>query len=377
VPQRRAEDLVPDDPAQPREIEKPRTATPSVEQPKPERSDIMRPLAEQPTVAKTASEPELGPRPSQHRPRSDLNIGYRGEPVMSSSVARPATSSRTSLQDAAAAQLERLTAAVVKTRRELKVLYKQVRQNRPDGLQAPVDTAERLEELTSRMEALEETVASLPKRIEQQTGRYRAVDVNETSCLNFDVDSLDQSPIMLPSLGTKDNKINKIDRFLSLMVERGASDLHLTVGRAPMFRDSGDIEPLRYRRISQDDWRRLVQPIVPARIWEVYQETGDVDFAYEIGGSGRFRVNLFKQLRGGGAVFRVIPEKIMTIEQLGMPQQVHRLSNITGGLVLVTGPTGSGKSTTLAAIVNEINETRAYHIITLEDPIEFVHNNKK
>ena len=169
----------------------------------------------------------------------------------------------------------------------------------------------------------------------------------------------------------------KIDRFLRLMTGRGASDFHLTVGRPPMLRVSGTMEPIRYRSLSQNDYRELVQPVVPARIWDEYQSTGDADCSYEVPGLARFRVNLFSQKRGSGAVFRVIPTKIMTLEQLGMPEQVSRLARIERGLVLVTGPTGSGKSTTLAAVINQINETRNMHVITIEDPIEFVHPNKK
>jgi twitching motility protein PilT len=169
----------------------------------------------------------------------------------------------------------------------------------------------------------------------------------------------------------------KIDRFLRLMTSRGASDFHLTVGRPPMLRVSGTMEPIRYRSLSELDYKDLVQPVTPARLWDEYQETGDADYSYEIPGLARFRVNLFHQQRGSGAVFRVIPTKIMTLDQLGMPEQVRRLALAERGLVLVTGPTGSGKSTTLAAIIDLINETRNLHIITIEDPIEFVHPNKK
>jgi twitching motility protein PilT len=160
----------------------------------------------------------------------------------------------------------------------------------------------------------------------------------------------------------------KIDRFLRLMTSRGASDFHLTVGRPPMLRVSGTMEPIRYRSLSENDYRDLVQPIAPAHIWEQYEATGDADYSYEVADLARFRVNLFRQQRGSGAVFRVIPSKIMTLEQLGMPEQVSRLARVERGLVLVTGPTGSGKSTTLAAVINQI---------TIEDPIEFVHQNKK
>ncbi|HJT16342.1 MAG TPA: type IV pilus twitching motility protein PilT [Thermoanaerobaculia bacterium] len=171
--------------------------------------------------------------------------------------------------------------------------------------------------------------------------------------------------------------MQKIDRFLKLMTDRGASDFHMTVGRPPMLRASGSIEPIRYRMLTESDWNDLVQPITPARLWEEFTKSGDVDFSYEIPSLARFRVNLFRQQRGAGAVFRVIPTKIMTVEQLGLPDQVRRIASIRSGLVLVTGPTGSGKSTTLAAIIDLINDTRSLHLITIEDPIEFVHPNKK
>ena len=171
--------------------------------------------------------------------------------------------------------------------------------------------------------------------------------------------------------------MQKIDRFLRLMNDRGASDFHLTVGRPPMVRASGSMETIRYRMISEMDFTELLQPITPEGLWQSFVQAGDIDFSYEIPGLSRYRVNLFRQQRGAGAVFRVIPTKIMTIEQLGLPEQIRRVANMRSGLVLVTGPTGSGKSTTLAAIIDQINESRALHIITIEDPIEFVHPNKK
>src|SRR5437763_10855152 len=171
--------------------------------------------------------------------------------------------------------------------------------------------------------------------------------------------------------------MQKIDRFLRHMNDHGASDFHRTVGRPPMLRASGTIETIRYRVISEADFVEMLEKVTPARIWADYVHSGDVDFSYEIPGVARYRVNLFRQQRGAGAVFRVIPTKILSIEQLGLPEQIRRVAEMRNGLVLMTGPTGSGKSTTLAAIIDMINETRALHIITIEDPIEFVHPNKK
>lgn len=169
---------------------------------------------------------------------------------------------------------------------------------------------------------------------------------------------------------------NRIDRFLKLMNDKGASDLHLSVGRPPIFRLSGRMDPVRYRVLDDKDFEGLVKPIAPSHLWDAFVKDGDVDFAYEIPNVSRFRVNLFRQHRGMGAVFRIIPTKLMTVEQLGLPPSIRRLVTMEGGLILVTGPTGSGKSTTLSAIINEINATRSLHMVTIEDPIEFVHPNK-
>ncbi|MES2637910.1 MAG: type IV pilus twitching motility protein PilT [Myxococcota bacterium] len=170
---------------------------------------------------------------------------------------------------------------------------------------------------------------------------------------------------------------NRIDRFLKLMNDRGASDLHLSVGRPPIFRLSGRMEPIRYRVLDDRDFESFLKPISPPHIWESFVAEGDADYAYEVPGLARFRVNMFRQQRGMGAVFRIIPTKLMTVEQLGLPASVKKLMTLDGGLVLVTGPTGSGKSTTLSAIIHEMNNTRALHMVTIEDPIEFVHANKK
>lgn len=169
---------------------------------------------------------------------------------------------------------------------------------------------------------------------------------------------------------------NKIDRFLKLMNDKGASDLHLAVGSPPILRVYGDLERVRYKSLSMADYESLIKPIADS-YWEPFLSRGEVDFGYHVPGAGRFRVNLFRQEQGMSAVFRIIPVKVLSIEELGLLHQIDRFAYMDQGLVLVTGPTGSGKSTTLAAIINEINVNRGMHIITIEDPIEFVHESKQ
>ena len=144
-----------------------------------------------------------------------------------------------------------------------------------------------------------------------------------------------------------------------------------------MLRVSGSMEAIRFRVITEADFNEMLSAIAPERTWDDFTRTGDVDFSHDLPGVARYRVNLFRQQRGAGAVFRIIPSKIMSVSQLGLPDAVRRVAQLKSGLVLVTGPTGSGKSTTLAAIIDLINEKHSYHIITIEDPIEFVHPNKK
>ncbi len=169
----------------------------------------------------------------------------------------------------------------------------------------------------------------------------------------------------------------RIDRFLQLMNDRGASDLHFCVGQPPTLRLSGSVEPIRYKTLSQSDFSAFLCEICPKDVWTHFEDCGDADYAYECEGLARFRVNMFRQERGSAAVFRIIPTKLFSMEQLGLPPAVHGICELERGLVLVTGPTGSGKSTTLSAIINEMNQQRKLHIITIEDPIEFVHPNKK
>jgi len=168
----------------------------------------------------------------------------------------------------------------------------------------------------------------------------------------------------------------KIDAFFKLMHEQGASDLHLIAGQQPVIRMRGDMERVKYNVLDNDELRSMLYEITPEHKIKQFEETGDVDFAYEVPGLARYRANFFQQKFGLGAVFREIPSKIQSSQQLGLPPVITKLASLPRGLVLVTGPTGSGKSTTLAAIIDEANRTRKDHIITIEDPIEFVHESQ-
>jgi twitching motility protein PilT len=170
--------------------------------------------------------------------------------------------------------------------------------------------------------------------------------------------------------------VAKIDMFFKYMIEHNASDLHLSVGSKPMIRKHGELEEINFQVLNNDILKELLFEILSENQKKEFLEKKDLDFAYEIPDSARFRANFFQQKRGLGAVFRVIPSAILSIEDLGLPKQILRLAALNKGLVLVTGPTGSGKSTTLSAIIDHINVNRKDHILTIEDPIEFVHQNK-
>src|SRR5712691_11582402 len=168
----------------------------------------------------------------------------------------------------------------------------------------------------------------------------------------------------------------RLDAFFKLMFDSSASDLHITSGQPPILRVHGELERVKYDPLDDESLRAMLYEIAPEQKIKVYEETGDVDFGYEIPGVARFRANFFMQRQGCGAVFRQIPTKIVTADELGLPPILKRTALLNKGLVLVTGPTGSGKSTTLAAITDHANRNRQDHIITIEDPIEFVHESQ-
>src|SRR5262245_4471008 len=170
-----------------------------------------------------------------------------------------------------------------------------------------------------------------------------------------------------------------MESLFRTMFQVGASDLHLSVSMPPMIRKDGQMAALdpSHPALTADDTKRLVSSIMPKRNAEEFERRNDSDFAHEISGLARFRCNVFRDRKGIGGVFRVIPNKILTAEDLKLSSNLLKLCSLNKGLVLVTGPTGSGKSTTLCALIDYINRQRTDHIITIEDPIEFVHENKK
>jgi twitching motility protein PilT len=177
---------------------------------------------------------------------------------------------------------------------------------------------------------------------------------------------------------TSDRALEKIEGLLRILIGHKASDLHLRAGSPPMLRASGEIEPIPGEGVlTSDDIDVMLSSVMLEQNREEFKEINDTDFAHEIVGLARFRGNALRDRKGTGAVFRAIPAAVVTVEQMGLSQEVQRLCHLTKGLVLVTGPTGSGKSTTLCALIDLINRTRSDHVITIEDPIEFVHESKK
>jgi twitching motility protein PilT len=167
-----------------------------------------------------------------------------------------------------------------------------------------------------------------------------------------------------------------LDQFLKVIVKQGGSDLHIGEGQPPKMRKHGDVAPIHDKALRRDETMSMLREVCGERNWQIFDERGDLDFAYEMDAASRFRCNYLKQTYGYGAVFRLIPTKIAPLEELGIPIVAKEFAHLRGGLVLVTGPTGSGKSTTLAALIDYINENFSRHIVTIKEPIEFVHDNK-
>src|SRR6266702_4633389 len=168
-----------------------------------------------------------------------------------------------------------------------------------------------------------------------------------------------------------------IDQFLQIVVRQDASDWHIAEGQPPKIRTHGDIMAIRAEPISHDEVTRMLSEVCGKHNWEIFQKHGDLDFAYQMDEDSRFRTNYFKQSDGYAAAFRLIPTKISSLEELGVPVVIKEFAYLRGGLVLVTGPTGSGKTTTQAALIDFINENFSKHVVTIEEPIEFVHGIKR
>ncbi len=169
----------------------------------------------------------------------------------------------------------------------------------------------------------------------------------------------------------------RIDAFLKIMQEAGASDLHLSTGCTPMLRINGEMEGAKHRPLTGEEVQLLCYELLTDAQIERFESHGELDCAYTLEGVARFRIHLFRKFPGMGAAFRIIPHEVPTLDSLGMPDVLKKMLKHRSGLILVTGPTNSGKSTTLAAMVDHLNEGMNYHIITLEDPLEFIHPNKR
>ena len=168
-----------------------------------------------------------------------------------------------------------------------------------------------------------------------------------------------------------------IQSILNTAIEKNASDVHLSSGLAPVLRVDGDLAPISETPIEPKELNDALLSLLSERQKEFFKKKFEMDLSYELPGKARFRVNIFHQARGISAVFRLIPSRVVSLKELDLPETLTNLCSLPRGLVLVTGPTGSGKSTTLASMIDHINTTRAEHILTLEDPIEFMHTPKK
>jgi twitching motility protein PilT len=176
----------------------------------------------------------------------------------------------------------------------------------------------------------------------------------------------------------EDEAMSEIHAYVKQMVDLGASDLHLTPGHEPLFRVDGDIRKIEGGQLLDDEQlTKILFEIAPQENVEEFEQHNDTDFALEVPGVGRLRANLYRDKSGVSGAFRIIPNEVMSLEELGLPNSVEALCSLNKGLVLVTGPTGSGKSTTLAAMINHINDRREDHVITIEDPIEYMHDSKR
>ncbi len=219
-----------------------------------------------------------------------------------------------------------------------------------------------------------------PIQVEISPGPKAVLKLMPTRTTDSPVDPAVAAPVAPPVTSPVDPPAEGplMERLFRDLVKLGGSDLHLSTESQPMMRVDGDLEEFEgYDMLDAETTLRVLLEIAPERNAKEFKESGDSDFAYEMEGLGRFRCNLFQDLKGPGGVYRIIPTDIRSASELGMSNAICQLANLTKGLVLVTGPTGSGKSTTLATLIDLVNSSRHDHIITIEDPIEFVHPNKK
>ncbi len=251
-----------------------------------------------------------------------------------------------------------------------------------NGAQAPVVIKKLLNNNVLSLQIIPSRQTSTPEAVKAVTPTKATAPNDSTTTPDIPKSIPTNSPeaIPLPTTNTATSApatSGRLVQILELMIAQGASDLHLSTGSPPYLRKDGEMVIMAEPAFDNDELHTILMEIIPDRNRAEFTQDYDTDFAYEIPGLARFRCNYFNDRNGCGAVFRQIPVDILSAEQLGLPEQLLNLCNLTKGLVLVTGPTGSGKSTTLAALIDHINKTRKDHIITIEDPIEFVHKNQQ
>ena len=254
--------------------------------------------------------------------------------------------------------------------------------NQAAGLLAEIAPAESQSAIRSGLDtSFVYSGAGDPVQVEISPGPKAVLKPMPTRTADPTVDPAGPAPVDPPVAAPVDPPVAEgplMERLFRDLVRLGGSDLHLSTGSQPMMRVDGDLKEFEgHDALDAETTLRVLLEIAPERNTEEFKETGDTDFAYEIDGLGRFRCNLFQDLKGPGGVYRIIPTEIRAASELGLSNEICQLANLTKGLVLVTGPTGSGKSTTLATLIDLVNSSRHDHIITIEDPIEFVHPNKK
>lgn len=413
-------DRKPNEPQKPpTAAQKPPTKEPT--EPKPQLEPTRKPLAKiqpkrvaitVPAIGDAVREVEDAPRrdkrprekPSKSAPIMTWPKADTGEICMDApnpEISSAAVSKETPTQppDRTSQGIRQLAEVLQKTRRQLKHFYREYKAHEKtckdptelsEGLDERLDllvtklkvTNQRLKELKTESKRSSSRLDEMSPRLDRFDKKLQSLNEGRVGEPSRD-DEPAPEPVELtekPNLPVQapvssQESEQALERFLMMMKERCGSVLHLSVGCSPMIRIGGVIHSLHLSYLGKDEWIQLHRSISPEAKWEQYERTGDARFVYALSGVGRFHVSLSTHATGGASALRALPERPMTIEQLGLPETIHRIPMFSDGLVLITGPRESGKTTTIAAIIAEVNERFSRHIIMLEDPIEYRHKN--